>query len=271
MADIPFESGRIAPERRSRIYWAISDSLVLIVRSARHILRNLDQLLLVVMLPINVLLLFRYVFGGAIDTGETPYVNYMIAGIIVQGIAFNMTSTAVGVCSDVQGGMLARLRTLPILDSAMLIGHVVADLARNLISALIIVAVGTLVGFRPTAGALEWAAVLGLVLLFTLALAWVSVIFGLLAKSVEGAGGLTFIFVFLPYVSSAFVPTAHMPGPLRFFAENQPITHVIEALRALMIGAPLAHHGWLAVAWCGAILLAASTTAVGLFKRKTAR
>jgi ABC-2 type transport system permease protein len=262
----------IGPQpQRISLYWALSDSLVLIQRSLRHIVRNLEQLLLVIILPVNILLLFRYVFGGAMNTGDTPYVNYVIAGVLVQSMTMNAASTAVSVCSDIQLGIIDRFRSMPMLSSAVLTGHVVATLVRNLLSVLIIIGVGLLVGFRPTASVWEWGAVLGLAMLFSLALAWLAAIIGLLVQSVEAASGFTFVFIFLPYLSSAFVPTQHMPTILRVVAENQPITPVIETLRALTIGGPLGNYGWLAVAWCVSIGLIAYAIAVALFKRKTAR
>jgi ABC-2 type transport system permease protein len=270
MADL-LAVGSVAPEQRSKIYWAISDSLVLIKRSVRHIWRNVDQLLLVVVLPINILLLFRYVFGGAIDTGDTIYVNYVIAGIIIQSMAFNISATAVSVCSDLQKGITDRFRSLPMIRSAVLTGHVVADMVRNVLSTCIMILAGLIVGFRPSAGVLEWIAVLGVILLFSLMLSWIAAIFGLLAKSVEGAGGLTFTIVFLPYLSTAFVPTDHMPTILRIVADNQPITHFVETLRGLTIGTPIGDHGWLALGWGISITAVASTVAVWLFKRKTMR
>ena len=239
MTDLTYQASTSPQPRHKSLYWALSDSFVLIQRSLRHIVRNLEQLLLVIILPINILLLFRYVFGGAMNTGSTPYVNYMIAGILVQSMTMNAASTAVSVASDIQQGIITRFRSMPMLSSAVLTGHVVATLVRNLLSALIVIGVGLLVGFRPTADAGEWAAVLALAMLFSFALAWLATIIGLLVKSVEAANGFTFVFIFLPYLSSAFVPTHHMPTVLRVVAENQPVTPVIETLRALTIGSPI--------------------------------
>jgi ABC-2 type transport system permease protein len=271
MSNLTFEAGSVAQEQRSALYWALSDSLVLIQRSLRHIVRNLEQMLYVAVLPINILLLFRYVFGGAINIGEITYADYVIAGVLVQSMTINAASTAVSVCSDIQLGIIGRFRSMPMLSSAVLTGHVVATLARNLLSVAIIVAVGLLVGFRPTATIWEWGAILGLAMLFSLALAWGSTIIGLLVSSVEAASGFTFVFIFLPYLSSAFVPTAHMPAILRVFAENQPITLVVETLRALTIGTHLGSQGIWAVAWCGGIAAVSYVVAVWLFQRKVMR
>lgn len=268
MANISLKAGSIAEERHSALYWVVSDSLILIQRSLRHIIRNLEQLIYVIVLPINILLLFRYVFGGAIETGGIPYANYMIAGVLMQSMTMNAASTAVSVCSDIQLGIVNRFRSMPMHGPAVLTGHVVATLARNLLSVAIIVGVGMLTGFRPTATLLDWAAIIGLAMLFSLALAWASTIIGLLVSSVEAASGFTFVFIFLPYLSSAFVPTAHMPAILRVIADNQPITHMSEALRALTIGTPIGDHGLWAVVWCGGTALIAYIIAVRLFQRK---
>ena len=264
--------GSIRPEQHSKAYWAVHDSLVLIQRSMMHIFKNMDQLLSVAFQPIMFMLLFRYVFGGAIDTGGTTYVNFLVAGILVQTAAFGATYTALGVATDLQRGIIDRFKSLPMLSSAVLIGHTVADLVRNVASGIIMVLVGLLVGFRPTADVWEWLMVLGILLLFTLALSWLSAIMGLLAKSIEAVQWISFVFVFpLTFASSAFVPTAGMPTPLRIFAENQPVTHVIEAIRALMVGTPIGNHGWLAIAWCLGILIVSIPLATYLFRRHTSK
>jgi ABC-2 type transport system permease protein len=270
MAEIPFEARSVTPERRSKLYWAISDSWVLIQRSIRHITRNLDQLLTVIIIPVSILLMFRYVFGGAINTGDTLYINFVMAGIFVQTVTMNSGATTVSVSSDVQLGLIDRFRSLPMLNAAVLMGHVVAGLARSVLSVCVLIVVGLLIGFRPNAGIVEWIGVFGIVLLCSLALLWIAAIFGLLASSVESASGITVAFIFVPYLSSAFVPTDTMPLILRVFAENQPVTHIVEALRALTIGTPMGNHGWLAVVWCVVITVVAFTLAVALFKRKTA-
>lgn len=261
----------VEPMQRSKAYWAVADTLQLIKRSLRHIFRNLDQSTSAVLTPIMFLLLFRYVFGGAIETGGTSYVNFLMAGIIIQMAAFGATTTAIGVANDMQRGIIDRFRSLPMLSSAVLTGHVVADLVRNTISTVVMILVGFLVGFRPEAGFLDWVLVFALILLFTLAISWLSVILGLLSKSIEAVQLFSFIIIFpLTFASSAFVPTASMPTVLRIFAENQPVTHVIEALRALLVGTPIGNHGWLAIAWSVGILAVAFPLASWLFSRKTA-
>lgn len=262
----------VAPEKRPALYWVVSDSLILIKRSLSHIFKNLDQLLSLAIQPIMFMLLFRYVFGGAINTGETSYMNFLMAGILVQTAAFGAMTTALGVATDLQRGIVDRFRSLPMNSSAVLTGHVVADLVRNTISSVIMILVGLLIGFRPTASFTEWLMVLGVMLLFTFAISWLSAIMGLLAKSIEAVQWIGFVIIFpLTFASSTFVPTTNMPKALKLFAENQPVTHVIETLRALLVGTPMGDHGWLAVAWCGGITLVAIPIAAYLFRRHTTR
>jgi len=256
------------PEQHSSFYWALSDSWTMIRRNITHIINNMDQLLSVAIQPIMFMLLFRYVFGGAINTGGTSYVNFLVAGILVQSAAFGATTTSLGVATDLTKGIMDRFRSLPMLSAAMLIGHTTADLVRNLISSTIMVAVAFAVGFHPQASFVDWLAVIGILMLFTYALSWMSAILGLLAKSVEAVQWFGFIFVFpLTFASSAFVPTAGMPKYLRLFAENQPVTQVIETIRGLLVGTPIGNHGWLALIWCSGILLVSVIVASSIFRR----
>jgi ABC-2 type transport system permease protein len=258
----------VVAEKRSSIAWAVRDSRVLIERSLKHIIKNLDQLLSVVISPLMFLLLFRYVFGGAINTGGTTYVNYLVAGILVQMAAFGASTTAVSVATDLKRGIVDRFRSLPMFSPALLIGHVTADLARNVASTVIMLAAGLLVGFRPNANVQEWLLVFGLLLVFTFAISWVSAIMGLLAKSVEAVQWMTFLFIFpLTFASSAFVPTEGMPTGLRIFAENQPVTHVIEAMRAWLVGTPIGDHAWLSFVWLIGLTIVAIPVATRLFRR----
>jgi ABC-2 type transport system permease protein len=269
--EIPSTAG-VKPEQHSRTYWAVSDSLVLIKRSIMHITKNMDQLLSVAFQPIMFMLLFRYVFGGAIDTGGTTYVNFLVAGILIQSAAFGSTYTAIGVATDVSKGIVDRFRSLPMFSSAVLIGHTVADLVRNTISSVIMILVGLLVGFRPTATLSEWLIVFGILMLFTFAMSWLSAILGLFAKSIEAVQWISFVFIFpLTFASSAFVPTAGMPTGLRVFAENQPVTHTIEAIRALLVGTPIGNHGWLAITWNLGILLISIPLAGYLFRKRSSK
>lgn len=261
---------RVKPEKRSKLYWALSDFIVLTKRSMVYIVRNMDQALSTVFMPIMFLLMFRYVFGGAIDTPGVSYVNFLFAGILVQSAAFGATYTAIGVTTDMRRGVIDRFKSLPMVSSAVLVGHTVTDLARNTISSIIMVLVGLLVGFRPTADVVDWLAALGILMLFTFAFSWLSAIMGLLSKTIEGVQWITFVFVFpFTFISSAFVPTASMPAGLKAFAENQPVTHVIEAVRSLTVGTPMGNHGWLAITWSLGVLVVSYAVAVYLFRRKT--
>lgn len=256
-------------KRRSSLYWMISDSWVMTRRSILHITRSLDQLLNVALFPIMFLLLNRYVFGGAIDTGEVSYVNFLVAGILVQMLAFGANYTTINLAIDLQQGIVDRFRSLPMSDSALLIGHVAADLFRNIISAVIVFIVSFIIGFRPTASAQDWLLIVLLALVFTLAISWLSAILGIFVKSLEAAQWMGFIVIFpLTFASSAFVPTDTMPSALRAFAENQPLTHVINAMRSWLVGTPLGDSGWLAFAWCGAIIVISMPVATWLFRRK---
>jgi len=258
--------------KHSKLYWAISDASVLIVRSLKPIFKNIDQLLGLTIQPIMFMLLFRYVFGGAIDTGGVSYVNFLVAGILVQTAAFGSLTTSLSVATDVRRGIIDRFKTLPIMSSLVITGHVVADLARNILSSIVMIAAALFVGFEPTATVGDWFLITGIVLLFTFAMSWVAAIMGLLAKSIEAVQWMGFLFVFpLTFASAAFAPTESMPWLLRLFAENQPVTHVIEAIRALMVGTPLGNHAWLAAIWCIGITIVAMPTMAYLFKRHNAQ
>lgn len=255
--------------RHSEAFWFVDNCWVLTKRSVKHITRNLDQLLGVVLMPVMFLLLFRYAFGGAIKTGETSYVNFLVAGILMQTLAFGASSTTINIVIDLQRGIVDRFRSLPMSSSALLIGHVTTDLVRNMLAGIIMLAASFLVGFRPSASPLEWVMILGLAMLFTFAFSWFSAILGLLVNSFEAAQWLGFVLIMpLTFASSAFVPTESMPTGLRLFAENQPFTHVINALRAWMVGTPIGNSGWVTLIWCFGIIGVSIPTATWLFKRK---
>jgi len=256
----------------STLYWIFADSLVLIRRSLRHIFKNKDQILGLTIQPVMFMLLFRYVFGGAIETGGISYVNFLVAGILVQSVAFGSLTTSLSVASDLQRGIIDRIKSLPIFGGAVITGHVVADLVRNIIQSSIMLMVALLVGFRPEASPTDWLMIVGLILLFSFAISWIAAIMGLLARTVEAVQWMGFFVIFpLTFASAAFVPTESMPWGLRLFAENQPVTHVIEALRALMVGTPIGNHGWLAVVWCIGITVIAIPIAAHLFRTHVSR
>jgi ABC-2 type transport system permease protein len=249
---------------------AIDDAGIMIGRSLRHALRALDTLLIGVLLPVLMLLLFVYVFGGAIAP-DGRYVTYVVPGIVLLCAGYGAAGIAVPVANDMTTGAIDRFRSLPILRSAVLIGHVSASVIRNLFSTLLVLVVAFAIGFRPVAGPLEWLVAFGVLTLFIVAMSWVAVCFGLIAGSVESASSFSFVILFLPYLSSAFVPVETMPAVLRGFAAHQPLTPMIETLRGLMIGTPVAAEAWVAVAWFGAILIIGYASATYLFVRRTAR
>ncbi len=249
---------------------AVANSLTLSGRSLRQLSRKVDALLTSIILPVVILLMFVFVFGGAIDTGG-EYINYVIPGIILLCAGFGSAMTATTVNADMTGGMVDRLRTMPIASGAVVVGHVVASLARNLVSTAIVIGIAVAIGFRPTGGALDWLAAIGLIALFVLAISALAAMIGLVAPSPEAADGFGFAILFLPYVSSAFVPTDTMPTFLQGFAEHQPVTPVIETLRGLLMGTPIGSSAWLAIAWCVGILVAAVTASAFLFRRRGRR
>ncbi|HSD56127.1 MAG TPA: ABC transporter permease [Candidatus Saccharimonadales bacterium] len=260
-------------EQKPKAWLAFIDSLIMIKRSSRHIIRNTDQLLGTFFQPIMFLVLFASVFGGAISLAlpeGISYLDFLMAGIIVQTVAFGSTTTAVAVCNDLQKGIVDRFRSLPMANLAVLNGHVVSDLFRNTFSTVVMIVTGLAIGFRSSASIVDWLMITGIILLFTLAFSWLAAIVGVIAKSVEAVQWLSFVIVFpLTFASSAFVPTEGMNRFLKAFAENQPITQVIEAVRALMLGTPIGNHGWMAVIWSVGILAVAMPIASILFRRKT--
>ena len=243
------------------------DTAVLLGRSMRHILRSPDTIITTAVMPIAMLLLFVYVFGGAIETGSDSYVNYLLPGILLITIASGISYTAYRLFQDLQGGIFERFQSMPIARSAVLWAHVLTSLVANSISLVVVVLVALLMGFRSGADVLAWLAVIGILLLFTLTLTWIAVIPGLTAKSVDGASAFSYPLAFLPFISSAFVPTGSMPGPVRAFAENQPVTSIVNAIRALFAEQPVGSTIWTALAWCVAILVVAYAFAVVTYRR----
>ena len=243
---------------------------VFVSRSLRHSLRDGESLLMAILLPVLLMVLFTYVFGGAIDpTGG--YVDYVVPGIILLCAGFGAASTAVYVAGDMATGVIDRFRTMPLRAGAVLTGHVVASLLRNLLATGVVIGVALLVGFRPTAGVAGWLGAVGLVALYILAITYLFAAIGLAARSLEAANGYGFIILFVPYLSSAFVPVATMPEWLQWVAENQPVTPIIETLRGLLMGTPMGSAPWWALAWCTAILAAAVAWGAWLFRRRSGR
>lgn len=247
---------------------AIADSMTMIGRSVRLSRRNVDTLIMSIVLPLLMMTLFVYVFGGAINTG-TEYVNYVVPGIILLCVGYGAASTAMSVADDMNGGMIDRLRSMPIRPFAVLTGHVVASVTRNALSTAIVVCAAVAMGFRSSATPVEWAAAVGLVLLYVLALSWLAAGLGAVAKTVESASSLSFFMLFLPYLSSAFVPTSTMPSVLEAISEHQPITPIIETVRGLLTGTPIGDAGWVALVWSVGLLLASFVLATLLYRRRT--
>jgi ABC-2 type transport system permease protein len=219
-------------------------------------------------MPIAFLLLFVYVFGGAIRTGSDSYVNYLLPGILLITVASGISYTAFRLFMDMRSGIFERFQSMPIARSSVLWAHVLTSLVANLISLVVVMGVALLMGFRSGAGVSAWLAVSGILILFTLALTWLAVIPGLTAKTADGAGAFSYPLVFLPFLSSAFVPTDTMPGPVRWFAENQPVTSIVNAIRALYSEQPVGTDIWIALAWCVGILAVAYVFATATYRRR---
>ena len=246
----------------------LSDTVTLTGRSLKHILRSPDTIITTAVMPIAFLLLFVFVFGGAIDTGTESYVNYLLPGILLITVASGIAYTAYRLFLDMQSGIFERFQSMPIARSSVLWAHVLTSLVANVISLVVVVLAALLMGFRSSAGVGAWLAVAGILVLFTLALTWIAVIAGLSAKTVDGASAFSYPLIFLPFISSAFVPTETMPGPVRFFAENQPVTSIVDAIRNLFAERPVGTDIWIALAWCAAILLVAYVFAMAAYRRK---
>jgi ABC-2 type transport system permease protein len=247
----------------------LTDSITMAGRSLRLTRRQIDALLTSLMMPIMLMLVFVYLFGGAIHTG-TRYVTYVVPGVLLLCAGFGSATTAVSVASDLTGGIIDRFRSMDVSGTALLNGHVAASAVRNLASTVLVFGVAFVIGFRPHAGAAQWLAAVGVLLAFVLAISWLAAAFGVLAKSAEAASGFTFFIMFVPYASSAFVPIGTMPSWLHGFARYQPVTPVIETLRALLLDRPVGDSAWQALAWCGGILVASIALAAVAFRRRTA-
>jgi ABC-2 type transport system permease protein len=244
------------------------DTTVLLGRSLRHIGRSPDTIITTAIMPIAFMLLFVYVFGGAITTGSDRYVNYLLPGILLITVASGISYTAYRLFLDMRDGIFERFQSMPVARSSVLWAHVLTSMVANLVSLVVVVLVALVMGFRSGAGVLDWLAVVGIVMLFTLALTWLAVIPGLTAKSVDGAGAFAYPLIFLPFVSSAFVPTRSMPGPVRAFAENQPVTSIVDTIRSLFAQQRVGADIWIALAWCTGLLIVAYGAAMIIYRRR---
>ena len=246
----------------------IADTTALTSRSLRHILRSPDTIITTAVMPIGILLLFVFVLGGAIDTGSQSYIDYLLPGILLITIASGVAYTSYRLFLDLQGGMFERFQSMPIARSSALWAHVLTSLAANLVSLAIVIGVAFIFGFRSGAGVLAWLAVVGILLLFTLTLTWLAVLAGLSAKTVDGASAFSYPLIFLPFISSAFVPTDTMPEPVAWFAENQPVTPIVDTIRALLAGQPAGADIWIALAWMLGILVVGYVLAMLRYRRR---
>lgn len=243
------------------------DMSVMFQRSMRHVFRSIDTIITVSITPIIMMLLFVYVFGGAIETGAENYVNYLLPGIMLMSVGSGIAYVAYRLFTDKQRGIFERFHSMPIARSTVLWGHVLTSLISNGISVVVIILVALLMGFRSSAGILQWLGVWGILGIFTLALTWIAVIAGLLAKTPDGASAFSYPIIFLPFISSAFVPTQTMPSLVGAFAENQPVTPIVEAIRNLLENQPVGSDIWVALAWCIGITVVAYAFAMRVYKK----
>ncbi|MFE0149014.1 ABC transporter permease [Nonomuraea sp. NPDC059007] len=248
----------------------LGDTTVLLGRSLRHITRSPDTIVTTAIMPIAMMLMFVYVFGGAIKTGSDSYVNYMLPGILLITVASGIAYTAFRLFTDIKSGIFERFQSMPTARSSVLWAHVLTSLVANSVSLVVVLLVALIMGFRSGATVGAWLAVAGILILFTLALTWIAIIPGLTAKTVDGASAFSFPLIFLPFLSSAFVPTNTMPGPVRFFAEHQPVTSIVNAIRALLTEQPVGTDIWIALGWCVGILVVAYGFAMNTYRRKIA-
>ncbi|MGN9788168.1 ABC transporter permease [Nonomuraea sp. ZG12] len=246
----------------------LGDTTVLLGRSLRHIARSPDTIITTAVMPVAMMLMFVYVFGGAISTGSNSYVNYQLPGILLITVASGIAYTAFRLFMDMKGGIFERFQSMPTARSSVLWAHVLTSLVANSISLVVVVLVALLMGFRSSAAPQAWLAIAGILILFTLALTWIAVIPGLTAKTMEGASAFSYPLIFLPFLSSAFVPTDTMPGPLRAFAEHQPVTSIVNTIRALFTQQPVGTDLWIALGWCAGILIVAYAFAMSTYRRK---
>lgn len=249
---------------------AVRETVVLVRRSLRHVARSPDTIITTAVTPIAMLLMFVYVFGGAIHVGGGRYVDYLLPGILLITVASGVAYTALRLHLDLSTGIFERLQSMPIARSAVLWAHVVTSVVANLVSLVLVVGVALAIGFRSSAGVLAWLAVVGIIVLFTLALTWMAIIAGLGARSAEGAGAFAYPLLFLPFISSAFVPTHGMPGPVRWFAEHQPVTSIVNTLRSLFAGHTLGSDLWICLSWSVGLLVVSAAAAQHAYRRRFA-
>jgi ABC-2 type transport system permease protein len=248
-----------------------NNTSILTGRLMKHILRSPDTIITVALTPIAMMLMFVYVFGGAVKMSmgaDVNYINYQLPGILLMAIASGIAYTAFRLFMDMQKGLFSRFNSMPIGRSSVLWSHVMTSLVSNMLTVIIIILVALIMGFRSSAGILNWLAAAGILALYTLALTWIAVIPGLTAKSMEGASSFSYPLLFLPFLSSAFVPTETMPTVVRVFAENQPVTSIVESIRSLLNSEPVGNDIWIALAWCVGIMVIAYLFAMKAYRRR---
>ena len=249
----------------------MKNTSVLTRRLMKHILRSPDTIITVALTPIAMMLMFVYVFGGAVKMSmgaDVNYINYQLPGILLMAIASGIAYTAYRLFLDMQKGLFSRFNSMPISRSSLLWSHVLTSLVSNMLTVVIIIFVALIMGFRSSAGILNWLAVAGILSLYTLALTWIAVIPGLTAKSMEGASSFSYLLIFLPFLSSAFVPTETMPIVVRVFAENQPVTSIVESIRSLLNSENVGNDIWIALAWCVGIMVVAYLFAMKVYRSR---
>jgi ABC-2 type transport system permease protein len=247
----------------------LSDTMIMTKRSLRHTFRSLDTIITVVATPVALMLMFVFIFNGLFDTGNVDPINYIVPGIVLMCVLSGIAYTAFRLNLDVKRGIINRFKTMPVSPSSILGGHAISSVLSNLFSTLIVFVVALLIGFRSGAGVADWLLFGGLLFFFTFAVTWLAIVFGLLAKTAEGAGAFSYIFLFLLFVSPAFIVTDTLNPVVRAFAENQPITPIIETMRSLLTNGTIGDSFWLAIAWCAGLLVVSYVIAMRIYKKKT--
>jgi ABC-2 type transport system permease protein len=251
---------------------ALHDTWVMTKRSLRHTIRSMDTIITVAATPIAMMLLFVYVFGGlgsSLSSGPVKYIDFIVPGVIAMTVVSGIAYAAVRINMDLQKGIINRFKTMPVAPSSILGGHAVSSVLSNLFSVLLVILVALIAGFRPHAGLVEWLLFGGLLTLFTLASTWLAIMFGLLAKSVEGAGSFSYLLLLLVFVSPAFTPTDGMNSVVRTFAEHQPMTPIVETMRSLLTSGDVGNSAWMAAMWCVLLLAASYVFALRVYKKRT--
>ena len=248
----------------------IRDTLVMAKRSLRHTIRSMDTIITVAATPIALMLMFVFVLGNSFNPGTGSYINYITPGIAVMCVVSGIAYAAFRLNTDIQKGIINRFKAMPVAPASILGGHAVSSVLSNLFSVVLVMLVALLAGFRSEAGIVEWLLFAGVLTLFTVAMTWIAIFFGLIAKTAEGAGAFSYILLLLIFISSAFTPTQFMHSSLHWFAEHQPMTPIVETMRSLLTNGTAGDSLWVAVAWCVGIFALCYVAAIRAFKRMSA-